>query len=299
MELKDVSKPQEDVSFNHPYFIDAGRLRAILSSLYFREAGLFKKKTGRRIFLDREIDTLVPLIVESLSKATPHKEVFVTVLSEKTLLRDQSTTCSLFVLGKELNIAFSQMRTTKEESPTFKDWKTPDTKESLSSQSGGLWELVPGVGQRLNEGYKSWLVIDVEDRAFEPVIAAVEKETLTPSSLIEERLRRLEERAGFSSGEAKHAEAKAEQSTPTVSPKKEVSSGKTLGQKLRELKTLLNGELISLKDYEKKKLELLQEEPPQDKSVPDMLKELRGLKDEGLITEGDYEQWKKRLLEKL
>ena len=303
VELRDVSKSRGEVAFSHPYFITEDRLRAILASLRFREKGTLKSKSSKRIFLDRELNELVPSIVESLSKADPQKEVFASTTSEKTLLRDQSTAFCLFMLGRELNVVFSQVHLTKEEAPSFKGWKTtPPAQDPTSITGHGLWELVPVGGQNLKEGHKNWLVMDVEDKAFEPVIATAE-EKITPSSLIEDRLRRLEERAGLpSTGKGEQGGAVSEQSAPAELPKtkKETSpSEKTLGQKLRELKTLLDEGLISQKDYEKKKLDLLQEEPPQGKSVPDMLKELRGLKDEALITEGDYDNWKARLLEKL
>lgn len=300
VELRDISKPleEEGVVFNHPYFIAEDRLRTVLSSLRFREKGILKKRGGKRVFMDREVNAIAPLIVDSFSKADPRKEVFVSTTAEKKLVRDQSSTFSLFVLGKELNIAFSEVRAVKEESPSFKEWKTQTAQYPTSLKSHGFWELVPGEGQRLKEGHTNWLIIDVEDKVFEPVVAVVE-EKVTSSSLIEERLRRLEERAGLSTGKDEQRGAVPEQSVSAGLPPKGASSGKTLGQKLRELKTLQSEELISPKDYEKKKLELLQEDPPQDKSVPDMLKELRGLKDEGLITEEDYEQWKIRLLKKL
>lgn len=301
VELRDVSKSRGEVAFSHPYFITEDRLRTILASLRFQEKGVLKSKSSKRIFLDREVNELVPRIVESLSKADPHKEVFASVTSEKTLLRDQDTTFCLFMQGRELNIVFSQVRVLKEEAPSFKGWKTaPPAQDPTSITGHGLWELVPVGGQSLKEGHKNWLVMDVEDKAFEPVITTVE-EKITPSSLIEERLRKLEERAGLPpTGKGEQGGAVSEQSAPAELPKKERSpSDKTLGQKLRELKTLLNEGLISQKDYEKKKLDLLQEEPPQGKSVPDMLKELRGLQDEALITEGDYDRWKAKLLEKL
>lgn len=300
VELRDVSKSRGEVAFSHPYFIAEDRLRTILTSLRFQEKGALKSKSSKRIFLDRELNELVPRIVESLSKADPHKEVFASTTSEKSLLRDQSTTFCLFMLGRELNVVFSQVRATKEEAPSFKGWKTTQPAQDPTSITGhGLWELVPVGGQSLKEGHKNWLVMDVEDKAFEPVITVEEK--ITPSSLIEDRLRRLEERAGLPpTGKGEQGGAVSEQSVPAELPKKGTSpSEKTLGQKLRELKTLLNEGLISQKDYEKKKLDLLQEEPPQGKSVPDILKELRGLKDEALITEVDYDNWKAKLLEKL
>jgi len=300
VELRDVSKSRGEVAFSHPYFITEDRLRTILASLRFREKGALKSKSSKRIFLDRELNELVPRIVESLSKADPHKEVFASITSEKTLLRDQGTTFCLFMQGRELNVVFSQVHVTKEEAPSFKGWKTaPPAEDPTSITSHGSWEVVPVGGQNLKEGHKNWLVMDVEDKAFEPVITVEEK--ITPSSLIEDRLRRLEERAGLpSTGKGEQGGAVSEQSAPAELPQKRTSpSDKTLGQKLRELKTLLNEGLISQKDYEKKKLDLLQEEPPQGKSVPEMLKELRGLQDEALITEGDYDRWKAKLLEKL
>ncbi len=302
VELGDAEKSQDDVSFSHPYFIDEGRLRAILSSLYFREKGLLKKRTSKRIFTDRQLDKLAPLVVESLAKATPHKEVFVSMAAEKTLVRDQSSTFSLFVLGKELNVAFSEIRSTHEESPSFKDWKTQRAQEPTSTKGSGFWELIPGKGQRLKEGHTNWLIIDIEDKAFEPVVVAeAEKETSTlGDSIIEERLRKLEEIVLSSKEKEEQETTETERPIPATPPGNETSaSGKTLGEKLRELKSLLNEELISGRDYEKKKQEILQEAPPKDRTIPDLLKELKGLKDEGLITEDDYENWKRRLLDKL
>jgi hypothetical protein len=302
VELREASKSLEGISFNHPYFIAEDRVRTILSLLYFREKGMLKKKTRKRIFLDKEVNALAPLIVDSLSKAGTHKEVFISVTSKKGLTQDKISTFCLFVLGKELNLVFSQVHSSKEESPSFKDWKTrpPEAvQDPVSLKGHGFWELVPGIGQYLKEYHKNWLVIEIEHKEFEPVVTAVERE-ITPSILIEDRLRRIEERVGLSpTGKAKPGEAVVEQPGPTEPPRKGPSSEEPLDKRLRELKMLLNEELISKKDYDKKKAEILQEEPPKDKGVPDMIKELGRLRDEGLITEGDYDQWKIRLLEKL
>lgn len=301
VELRDAGKALEGISFNHPYFIDEGRLRAILSSLYYREKGMLKTKTKKRIFLDKEIDAVVPLIVESLSKADPSKEVFASTTSERVLFRDKISTFSLFILGKELNIAFSQVQSTKEMSPNLKKGRSQNTKDPTSITSAGFWELVPVSGQRLKEGHENWLIINVEHTDFnlKPAVVAKE-ETITTSPLIEARLRRLEERAGLSPTEGgKQVEGATEQSDSATLPEKEDSSEKPLIERLRELKKLLNEELISPNDYEKKKLEMLQEETIEEKSIPDRLKELNALKDEALITEGDYERLKINLLKKL
>ncbi len=295
VELRNASESLGDVQFNHPYFITEERLYVIFSSLSYREKGVVKKKARKRIFLNKELREIVPIIVESLSKADPRKIVFVSITSESGFLQDRQNTFSLFVLGKELHVAFSQVRTRKELPPSFKDWKVSgNTPDPTTVKSHGFWELVPGKGQRLKEDNDNWLIIDVENKVFEPV-ARVKEEEITTSPLIEERLRRLEEKMGLSSA---GKEDETAQATPSEPPKKVAPSDTTLTDRMRELKTMLDEELISFTDYEKKKREILQEEPPEGKSIPDILKELKDLKDVGLITEKDFEQWKAKLLEK-
>ncbi|HCN19631.1 MAG TPA: hypothetical protein DIS73_05025 [Planctomycetia bacterium] len=72
-----------------------------------------------------------------------------------------------------------------------------------------------------------------------------------------------------------------------------------MNQKFRDLKELLDNDLISPEDYQYKKKELLKRESQTKKSIPQRLKDLRSLMDEGLITDKDYEAKKRELLDRL
>jgi hypothetical protein len=75
--------------------------------------------------------------------------------------------------------------------------------------------------------------------------------------------------------------------------------GMSLNQKFKDLKELLDDDLISPEEYSYKKKELLKRESKSGGSVPQRLKELRNLLDEGLISDRDYEKKKRELLERL
>lgn len=295
VEIRDVKKLKgikPEKSFSHPYFITEDRLRNILNAIYYQEKGLLKKKDSRRVFGREEIEIVVPPIVEALSKAAPGEDVFVTYSSKRSLLSDLASTFSLFATDKYLNIAFSQVRSTeKGPGPSFKDWKKGSPEEPTSVSDSSFWELVPGEGQRLKENHKNWLVIEVDNPSFDKKSALVqEEEEPGPSGPLEERLKRIEAQVGLAPGSTPQEE---------LASKEEPYRDKTLTQRLRELKGLLDEELISPEEYEYKKTEILKKDFPKDKTVTERFKELRNLKDEGLITEKDYEKKKKELLGKL
>lgn len=298
-ELKGVSPP-----FNHPYIIQEDRLKKVLSSISFREKGVFVKKGSKKVFSKAEIRTLASLIADALSKSTANECLYVYSQRERALLHDLKTIFSVFITDEGLNIAFSRVQSRVKDIPRPGGRKgyPSSSKDPTSIKSSGFWELALGEGQSYKEGHRNWLVINLQEKSFdvEPLVSMAEEEVefdaygYKTNPIMEERLRRIEEQIGMVSPGG------PDPSAGYVSPKEApaIEEG-NLSQKLRDLKELLDNDLISPEDYRYKKAELLKRESQTKKSIPQRLKDLRNLMDEGLITEDDYEKKKKELLDRL
>lgn len=295
-ELKGARPP-----FSHPYIIQQDRLKKILSSISFREKGAFVKKGGKKVFSEAEIETLVSLIADALSKSTAKEYLYVYSPRERTLFSDLETVFSVFVTDDDLNIAFSRIQSRSENIPRSGGRrKFSSSKDPTSMKGSGFWELALGTGHSYKSGHRNWLVINIQEKSFdvEPPVSLAEEEmeyeVYSSNPVIEDRLRKIEERLGLlpSNSSAPAADY--------VPPQKPPPAGEeNLSQKFRDLKELLDNDLISPEDYKYKKAELLKRESQTKKSIPQRLKDLMNLRDEGLITEKDYEKKKRELLDRL
>lgn len=293
--LKGVSPP-----FSHPYIIDVEKLNKVLSSISFREKGLFSKKGGEKVFTQSETARLASLISDALSKSNADEYLYVYSPRERTLLNDLETVFSVFVIDENMNIAFSNIQSRVDDVPGSNRRK-PSSKDPTSMRSSGFWELALGDGQKYKEGHRNWLVINLQEKAFdvEPPVSMSEEAgeydlySRTDPAL-EERLKKIEEQIGI-----------VEPNYPAPPARLQPSRGPSyddednMNQKFRDLKELLDNDLISPEDYQYKKKELLKRESQTKKSIPQRLKDLRNLMDEGLITEKDYETKKRELLDRL
>ncbi len=295
--LKGASPP-----FNHPFIIQEEKLRKILSSLSYRQKGILVKKGGRPVFNNREVETLAPLIADALSKSNANEYLYVYSQRDRTLLDDMETVFSLFVEDDDMNVAFSRVLSRAGSVPRTNRRKTFAEKDPTSIKSSGFWELAHGEGQVYKEGHRNWLVINVRERTFdvepEPLVSFAEEDDFEffnnrTNPVIEDRLRKLEEQIGLKGGPAPIA------SPPPARGQAADDGTENLSEKFRDLKELLDNDLISPEDYKYKKKELLKRESQTGKSIPQRLKELRNLMDEGLISERDYEKKKRELLDRL
>lgn len=295
-ELKGARPP-----FSHPYIIQPDKLEKILSSLSFREKGLFVKKGGKKVFNTEEVKTLVPLITDALSKSKADEYLYVHSTRERSLFSDLETVFSVFVTNEDLNIAFSRIQARTDNVPRSGGGKRSSSPRDPTSMKGsGFWELALGAGHSYQSGHRNWLVINMQEKSFEagPSVSLVEKEvefepphTYNPG--LEERLKKIEERLGLRSSGSPPPEM------GYALPQKLPPEEENLSQKFRDLKELLDNDLISPEDYRYKKAELLKRESLTKKSIPQRLKDLMRLRDEGLITDQDYEKKKRELLDRL
>lgn len=298
-ELKGISPP-----FSHPYIAQEDRLKKVLSSISFREKGVFVKKGSKGVFSKAEIRTLAPLIADALSKSTASEYLYVYSPRERALLHDLETIFSVFITGGDLNIAFSRIQSRVRDMPRSGggSMRSYSPKDPTSIKSGSFWDLALGVGQSYKGGHRNWLVINLQEKSFdvEPLVSMSEEEVefdiygQRTNPIMEERLRKIEEQIGLvsPSGSAPSAGYVSPKEAPAI-------EGENLSQKFRDLRELLDNDLISPEDYKYKKAELLKRESQTKKSIPQRLKDLRNLMDEGLITERDYEKKKRELLDRL
>lgn len=294
-DLKGASGP-----FSHPYIIDAERLKKVLSSISFREKGVLSAKGGGKVFTKTETEKLASLISDALSKSTADEYLYVYSPRGRPLLNDLETAFSLFVVDEEMNIAFSRVQSRLENVPGSNRSKTP-SKDPTSMKDGGFWELAVGEGQQYKEGHRNWLIINLREKTFDaeppaasmPLDEGVYDSYSRTDPVVEERLKKLEEQIGLASPNNSAPPVQPQPSTPPS------SDDDSMNQKFRDLKELLDNDLISPEDYQYKKKELLKRESQTKKSIPQRLKDLRGLMDEGLITDKEYEAKKRELLDRL
>jgi hypothetical protein len=96
---------------SHPFVISAGQLRELLAPLKVSRA---ESIDNVPVFLNEELNTIVPPLMIALSKAGPNQDVTFAVTSYRGLLGKYSpkslTTGRLFVSGNTINLIFGLMQ---------------------------------------------------------------------------------------------------------------------------------------------------------------------------------------------
>ena len=158
-----VKRGSHRIQFNHPYKLTGDIVTKVLSDIYYREKGLFKRKGTFRVFQDEEIKKLAPLIVQAFLVATPMQVISVTSYSYRMILSDKKNYCILFVADRCLNIVFGSFHKFQ----TFNDIMSEKKKYLTTRENpakkrrSSFWKLIPSAGQRLEPGHENWLVIDL------------------------------------------------------------------------------------------------------------------------------------------
>ena len=290
-----VKRDRGRISFDHPYEITGNVITNALSSIYYEEKGLLKKKEPLRVFQDDEIRKLTPFIIQALSVATSKQAVVVSSYSERLLLSDQQNYCILFVANKRLNMVFSRIHTFQTYNDTMSDKKRFSTtpENPVTVKHSRFWKLVPSTEQQLEPDHENWLLIDLSSATYQQPIA---KKTGTVDEKIEQgkadldsRLKKLEEKMSGNIDAPK-------QTQPASALEKTAKGESKIKSKLLMLRELVSEEIITEEDYNHKKAKLLREGMG-DMAVKDQLREIKDLKTEGVITDDDYDEIKKELLE--
>jgi len=158
-----VKRGSHRIQFNHPYKLTGDIVTKVLSDIYYREKGLFKRKGTFRVFQDEEIKKLAPLIVQAFLVATPMQVISVTSYSYRMILSDKKNYCILFVADRCLNIVFGSVHKFQ----TFNDIMSEKKKYLTTRENpakkrrSSFWKLIPSAGQQFEPGHENWLIIDL------------------------------------------------------------------------------------------------------------------------------------------
>jgi len=232
-------------NFNHPYYFTGSGLANILSSIYYKQKALIKGSTGRRkLFRQEELQTIIPPIISAFSMATDSQDILVFSTSDKVLLSDRQSYFSMFITDSDLNIVFSTIQSKKNltDGRAFRKSNKDKFKDPFDVKRSSRWSLVPMGGQRLASGRRNWLIIDLSSNLFG--VAS------TDNANISDNINDI----SIPSDRSRAIERKIRTDKNFIEEKKNYQG---VREKLKELKVLSDEGLISEKDYELKKKELL------------------------------------------
>lgn len=159
-----IKKNGHRTRFNHPYELTEDVIAKVLSNIYYKEKGLFKRKKTLNVFQEKEVKQLVPLIAHAFSVATPTQVVTVSSYFERLLLTDRHNYCVLFIEDRNLNVVFSHVhkfQTYNDIMSEKKKYYYTTLENPVKKRRSGFWKLVPATGQQLAPGHENWIVIDL------------------------------------------------------------------------------------------------------------------------------------------
>jgi len=249
VEIREELDEKGDVikkNYNHPYYFTAGGLTNILSSIYYTQKSLMLGTKGKkRLYQKEELQVIIPPILSAFSMANDSQDILVFSTIDKVLLADAQSYFSMFVSNNELNIVFSDILNKKSISDgrSFRKSNKSKFKDPFDVKRSGRWNLIPMEGQRFAPGHQNWLIFDLSSNLF----------GVAGSGNISNNVNDKPLQVG---GRARNIERKVRTSNNFIEEKQKYQD---VRDKLRELKVLSNEGLISEKDYELKKKELLNE----------------------------------------
>lgn len=249
VEIREELDEKGDVikkNYNHPYYFTAGGLTNILSSIYFTQKSLILGSKGKkRLYQKEELQIIIPPILSAFSMANDSQDILVFSTVDKVLLSDAQSYFSMFISNNELNIVFSDIQNKKSISDgrSFRKSNKSKFKDPFEVKRSGRWNLIPMEGQRFAPGHQNWLIFDLSSNLFGVAGNGNSSNNVNDNSL----------KAG---ARARTIERKVRTSNNFIQEKQKYQD---VRDKLKELKVLSNEGLISEKDYELKKKELLNE----------------------------------------
>ena len=230
---------------NHPYYFTGSGLANILSSIYYKQKSLIKSSSGKKkLFRKEELQTIIPPIISAFSMATDSQDILVFSTSDKVLLADSQSYFSMFISDSDLNIVFSTIQSKKNinDGRAFRKSNKAKFEDPFDVKRSSRWSLVPMGGQRFAPGRQNWLIIDLSSNLFG--VASTDNANISDNT----------NDISIPSDRSRAIERKIRTDKNFIEEKKNYQD---VREKLKELKVLSDEGLISEKDYELKKKELL------------------------------------------
>ncbi len=244
-ELHDEQGNVIERNHNHPYYFTGSGLANILSSIYYKQKSIIKGSTGKKkLFRPEELQIIIPPIISAFSMAIDSQDILVFSTTDKVLLADSQSYFSMFITGNDLNVVFSTILSKKNLSDgrAFRKSNKAKFKDPLDVKGSSRWGLVPTAGQRFAPGRPNWLIIDLSSNLYG--VASTNNANISDNI----------DNISIPSDRSRTIERKIRTDKSFIEEKKNYQD---VREKLKELKVLSDEGLISEKDYELKKKELL------------------------------------------
>ena len=233
VKLDQAKKKEKEGGLLHPHDFDPDQIRVILASIHFNKKILMMKDIeNRRLFDDGNVETLAPYLIEAFKKAKPEETVVVSYFTrdQKFLIQnDRLTIFRAFVKEDGLHLIF-----TKVYAKLLGDRMTMGadkiSREARSIRVG--LEVQPG------QNRLSW---DPEELVFD--LAYYAPGGVKEAQPVAEKAIKIEKK-----GKGKEAAAAPAQ-----------EGEKTVRERLKELDDLKKDELITEKEYQRKRRELIEQ----------------------------------------
>ncbi len=252
-----------EVQLNHPHTFTDEQIRAILRSLkYSKKLILLKESKNRDIFELEYIDKFAPYLIDAFAKATPEQAVVWSVVQKRPyfiIRNDKLTTVRMWIVGNELHMDFLKV-----EAKLQGDYQAKTTGQRLINEAQGVGvRIEPQQGQKFALDSTETLILDLN--ANWPQIADAlddEDERLREEAELAKKGKKMAKSPEGSSATGATTLSTTSSATAAPAPARPAPSAKDQSDaqaRLTELKALKDKGLITEKDYDKKKEEILKD----------------------------------------
>lgn len=233
----------------HPVTLDENGVRTALASIKLARSYIVKKEVDtQQVFDERSINFLAPNLTKALAQASPAEEIVFSYLSKEPLFvlrNDRLTMGKAWVEGNELHISFDKLY-----AKLIGDVDKRGNEAKAAARAQGLrvsLELSPG--QKLGIQDTDEIVLDLHyDYAQKPLEVAPVNTTMAGDKIPDATPADDSKKKGKKESKAKQ-ESLAQAAPAAVTP--------TLEDRIRSLDDLKKKGLLSKKEYEEKKREIL------------------------------------------
>lgn len=250
---------------SHPYTFTDSQIRAILRSLkYSKKLILLKESKNRDVFELEYIDKYAPYLIEAFSKVTPEQAVVWSVVQKRPyfiIRNDKLTSVRMWVLDNELHIDFIKL-----EAKLQGDYQAKTTGQRLIDDAKGIGvHIEPQQGQKFALDSTDTLILDLNANWSQIADALdAEDERLREEADLAKKGKKMaqEGKSPSTSGGTDLNTSLRSNSTAAQTPARPAPSAKDQSDaqaRLTELKALKDKGLITDKDYDKKKEEILKD----------------------------------------
>lgn len=243
------SSVAEERSMTHPVDIPEQTLHDILASLKLSKAHLFGNETDtREVFNERAINYLAPALSRAFREAKENEEVqFSFAVKDPFFIirNDRLTMVTAWVSGNELYLEYKKLYAKL----TGDTDKRGDTSKVVGRAKGVRVSMELGPGQSMAAVGSDIMVVDLKHN-FAP-IATTATETARPAEEGKAAVSKRTKKSKYTKGDAEEVSS-TESAEGTAAP---AATG--VSRRLEELETLRKRNLISRKEYNEKKKEIL------------------------------------------